>query len=204
MKTLLLLSLMSGVLAAADLEDWKGIALIGGLDRISEIHIHNLLRAHDIECTIEGSLVYGIAVPATKAEEASRILRKDCRDLRYAVWFGSNDVVRAAERKQIISRSSVSSVLKKSEYGNATALGRFLRSKDILGLTAKYPYIFSLSVQKRQYLATPKAYSTGYDVEIELQKSLGESVPSYRGRYQVYDDGRQVESLGSNESRKSK
>jgi hypothetical protein len=108
-------------------------------------------------------------------------------------------VVRAAEGKQLISRSPVSSVLKKSEFASNTALGRFLRCKDISRLTAKYPYIVSLAIHERQYLATPKSYGTGYDVEIELQKSLGEHADGYRGRYQVYEDGSRVGFLGSNE-----
>ena len=45
-----------------------------------------------------------------------------------------------------------------------------------------------LSVHKRQYLATPKTYGTGYDVEIELQKSLRKQDDGSRGNYQVYDD----------------
>jgi hypothetical protein len=200
MKTLLVLSLMSGALAA-DLQDWKCIAGVSCIDRISQIHVTNLLLSHDIDSRMEGSVDCGISVLPAKAEQASQLLRRDARKLGYYVWFGSNDVVRAARGKQAISRSPVSSVLKKAEYGNDTALGRFLRSKDISQLTAKYPYVVSLSVHKRQYLSTPKTYGTGYDVEIELQKSLGERADGYRGSYQFYDGGSRVGFLGSNEWR---
>ena len=44
MKTLLLLLLMSGVVAATELKDWMGIAGVQGIDKISQIHITNLLR----------------------------------------------------------------------------------------------------------------------------------------------------------------
>jgi hypothetical protein len=198
MKTLLLFSLLTGVLTAADLKDWKGIACVGGTDRISQIHITNLLLSHDIQSAMEGSVVYGISVPPDKAEQASQLLRADARKNGYYVSFGSNDVMGAAAAKKLIRSFPVQSVLKKSEFGSDTALGRFLRSKDISQLTTKYPYVISLSVHKRQYLSTPKAYSTGYDVVIELQQALGEA-DGYRGSYQVYEGGSRVGFLGASE-----
>jgi len=201
LKTLLLLSLINRVVLAADLQDWKWIASISGNDKISEIHVTNLLLSHGIKSVVEGSVLYGISVPPANAEQASQLLRTDARKLGYGVWFGSNEVVKATEAKQVIAQSPVSSVLKKSEYGSGTALGRFLRSKDISQLTTKYPYVVILSVRERQYLATPKTYSTGYDVEIELKKSPGEQAFGYRGWYQVYDSGRRLEFLGSHGSK---
>jgi hypothetical protein len=190
---------MAGVVAAADVKDWKGIAGVSGTDRITHIHITNLLLSHDIESVMEGSVIYGVSVPPAKAEQATKLLRTDAQKSGYYVWFGSNDVVRAAERKAIVSRISVSSALKKPEFASDTALGRCLRSKEIAKLTAKYPYIIAISVHERQYLTTPKKYGTGYDVEIELQKSLRKQDDGYRGSYQVYDGGRSVVFLGSNE-----
>jgi hypothetical protein len=204
MKTLLLYTLLSGVLTAAEMKDWEGIAGVGGTDRITQIHITNLLLSHDIESGMEGSVVYGISVPPDKAEQASQLLHADARKIGYYVWFGSNDVVKAAGAKQLVHRSTVSSVLKRSEYSGGTALGRFLRSRDISPLTAKYPYIISLSVHERQYLSTPKTYSIGYDVVIELQQSLGQRADGYRGNYQVYDSGSQVDFLGASEWRGGK
>jgi hypothetical protein len=182
-----------------DLQDWKGVACIGGLDEISSIHITNLLLSHDIKSAIDGSILYRIAVPAAKTEQASELLRADALNHGYYVLFDTNDFVRAAELEQRISRSAVSSVLERSEYASQTALGRFLRSNEISKLTAKYPYIVSLSVHERQYLATPMTFNTGYDVEIELQKSLREHDDGYRGWYQVYDSGKQVSLHGATE-----
>jgi hypothetical protein len=107
-------------------------------------------------------------------------------------------VVRAARPEQLIAHSPVSSLLNKPEYGSTTALGRFLRNEDVSRLTAKYPYVVTLSVHEREYLATPKTFSTGYDVEIELKKSAAENAFGYRGWYQVYAGGNQVECLGWN------
>ena len=144
-------------------------------------------------------MIYGVSVPPANAEQATKLLRADAPKGGYYVWFWSNDVVKATEPKVTVSRISVSAALKRPEFASDTALGRFLRSKEIAKLTAKYPDIISISVHERQYLATPKTHSTGYDVEIELQKSLRKQDDGYRGSYQVYDGGRSVGFLGSSE-----
>ena len=189
---------MTGV-ATADIKDWKGIVGVSGTDRITQIHIGNLLLSHDIESVMEGSRIYRVSVPPAKAEQATKLLRADAPKGGYYVWFGSNDVVKATEPKPIVSRISVSAALQQLEFARDTALGRFLRSKEIAKLTAKYPYVISISVHERQYLATPKTHGTGYDVELELQKSLRKQEDGYRGSYQVYDDGRSVDFLCSYE-----
>ncbi len=198
-KTLSLILPIAGVVAAADVKDWKGIAGVSGTDRITQIHVTNFLLSHDIESMMEGSVIYGLSVPQAKAEQATKLLRSDAPKCGYSIMFGSNDVVRAAERKLLVSRISVSSALKKPEFASDTALGRYLRSTEIENFIAKYPYIISISVHERQYLMTPKKYGTGYDVEIELQKSLRKQDDGYRGNCQVYDDGRSVGILGSSE-----
>jgi hypothetical protein len=196
-KTISLLLITSVVVATAAPTEWKTIAGVSGNDKITQIHITNLLLSHDIKSAMVGSVLYDVAVPSDKAEEAAKLLRIDAQKHDYWVLFGSNDVVRATECRTLVSRTSVSSTLKKPEFTSATALGKFLRSKKIAELTAKYPYIISLSIHERQYLATPKAYSTGYDVKIELKKSPEDQAFGYRGSYQVYDGGGQVECLGS-------
>ena len=105
---------------------------------------------------MEGSLIHGISVPPARADQASQLLRTDARKLGYYIRFENNNEVKAAKLKKLISRKPVSLALKEPEYGNDTALGRFLRSKEISSLTAKYSHIVSLSVHERQYLATPE------------------------------------------------
>src|SRR6185436_2603020 len=98
---------MAWVVAAADTTDWKGIAGVSGTDRITQIHIRNLLLSNDIESVMEGSLVYGVSVPQAKAEQAIKLLRTGAPKSGYYVWFGSNDVVRAAEHKMVVSHTAV-------------------------------------------------------------------------------------------------
>lgn len=188
---LLLLLLTSGVLAAVEQKDWKDIAAVSHRDKISQIHITNLLLSNNI-ATWEGSSFGHFFVPPPKAALASRILHSDAQMHGYYIWFETNDFLSSAKPEKLISRRPFSLVLKQKKYGADTALGRFLRSKDISELTIKYPVIGSLWVHERQYLATPKKFITGYDVEIVLQKSLREKSDNYVGEYQVYDGGNQV------------
>ena len=190
---------MTGVAAVADMNDWTNIAGVSGTDRITQIHIRNLLLYHNIESGMEGSLMYDVSVPSAKAEEATKLLRADAPKTGYSIWFGSNDVVKATGPKAIINHVSVSAALQQPEFADSTALGKFLRSKELVKLPDKYPYIISLSVHERRYLATPQEYGTGYDIEITLQKSLREQDDGYHGYYQVYGDGQNVGFLGSNE-----
>jgi hypothetical protein len=192
---------MTEVPTSAAPTDWERIGSILGNDRITGVHITNLLLAEGIGAAISGSRTYEILVPSGQGEKALQVLRSDARELEYCIWFGTDDKVEAPKLDRIIRRTSVSSTIQKPEFGAETALGRFLRSKDISQLTAKYPCITCLSVHERRYLAAPKAYSTGYDVEIELQKSLRERDDGYRGRYQVYEGGDKVAFLGANEWR---
>lgn len=190
---------MTGVAADGDVRNWKSIALVSGGDRITQIHITNLLLSHNIESVMEGSMVYDVSVPPSKAEQATKLLRTDAPKSGYFVSFGSNDVMRAPESKALVSRISVSSALKKPEFGSDEALGKFLRSKRIAALTRRYPYITSISIRERQYFSAPRTRATGYEVELELQGSLRKGDEGYRGRYQVYDGGGSVRFLGANE-----
>lgn len=189
---------MSELEAPLDVSDFKIAACIACGDRITNIHVSNLLGSHGIVPMIEGGLVFGISVPAAEAELAAKILREDAQKLGYYIAFGANDEIRAVPCKRLVSRISVSSALKKKEFASGTALGQFLRSKDISQLTAKFPYIISIAVHERQYL-TWQGYSTGYEVEISLQKSLRKHDAGCRGTYQICDNGQSVTSLGSTE-----
>src|SRR5215471_4169253 len=127
---------MSGVLKSTDEADWKRIACIP-LDRITDIHIANLLLAHGIQSVTPGSRVYAVEVPTDRAELATQLLRSDARNGAYQISFENGDMVETPKLRRVIRRTPVTSVLKRRAYSSQTALGRFLRSDQILALTAK-------------------------------------------------------------------
>ena len=191
MKILTLLLLMSAVVAAADSKDWERIATISSYDDVNHIHIKNLLLSHGIEFFIVKKITDSVLVPPAQAEQASKLLRTDAQKSGYAVWFG-NDLIEAALGGLVVSNASVSSTLGKQEFSSVTALGRFLRSKDILNRTNMYPYIASMWVHERQYLVTTNTTAAGYDIDMVLKKSLEEHAGGCGMGYQVYDGGNRV------------
>lgn len=197
MRSILLLLFLSSFAQAHEVE-WKAICGISGGDVITHMHIANLLLAHDIESRINGSVIHGVEVPATQADEAIRLLRADASKRGYYIFFGEDDYIVAAAPKKCLIRRCFDDVIKQPDYTKTTDLGRFLRSKEITRLVAKYPDMTSLAVHKRHYLATPQEFRIGYDIVLELQKSLQKGDDGYRGWYQVYDNGHKVQFLGSN------
>ena len=187
-------SIMSDIMAPGESEAWKAIAGVDGLDRITHVHIRNLLQANGIESRTEGSILYDVLVPASEAERASHILRTDAQQRGYFAMFERGDRRSAPEFKQILRDSPIASVLQTAEYSAETTLGRFLRTKKLSEVISKYPFLVSLSVHERQYMATPETVDVGYDVEVKLQGqgALGERTPGYRGSYQVYESGNEV------------
>jgi hypothetical protein len=190
---------MNGVLTSTDAADWKRIACILGNDRITEIHITNLLLAHGIQAAIHGSRAYAVDVPSATAAGAIQLLRSDARSRDYHISFGSDEVLEAPELKEVAHGISVLSLLKRSDYSSETALGRFLRADRISQLTVKYPYMFALCLRERRYLARPYGYSTGWDARFELHTSARRRADGCQGWCRILDDGREVHVFASNE-----
>ena len=71
---------LAGVAAFYKDKEWKVVADIFGCDRITNIHVGNLLAAKGIECEIQGSILYGVSVPKDEAELATRLLRQERRE----------------------------------------------------------------------------------------------------------------------------
>ncbi|MEO8352057.1 MAG: hypothetical protein ABI680_10015 [Chthoniobacteraceae bacterium] len=201
MKPLALLLVVFGIASAAEREERKSVGTISSINEISHIHITHLLLSRGIASVIVGSVWHAILVPPDKAAEASPLLRADAPKRAYTVWLPDTDEIVGAEPepKVLASRISVATALKQVQFGPRTDLGRFLRSKDIARLTAKYPFIISLRVVERQYLATPTELRTGYDLHLDLQKSLRDRDDDFGGWYQVYNRGKRIEYLGGHE-----
>ena len=190
---------MNGISTSTEAADWKRVACILGNDRITEIHISNLLVTHGIQPAIHGSRAYAVEVPSSRAAEAVQLLRSDARNLEYHISFGGDEVLEAPEPKEVVREISVSSLLKRADYSSETALGRFLRSGRISKLAMKYPYMFSLCAHERQYLVTPHTRSTGWDVTYELHNSPGKRSAGCRGWCQLLNGGKEIHFFGAGE-----
>jgi len=192
----LCLSFMTELLIPSDPAEWKSIGSILGSDGITEIHITNLFLAHGIQPAIGGSRAYTILVPQVLAEHATQLLRKEAQTRDYYLWLAGEEVVQAPELREVAGRISIASLLENHNYSSETALGRLLRTDRLSQLAATYPYIFSLRSHQRRYLATPQAYSTGYDVRFELHTSARKQADGCMGWCQLLDDGRTVNFWG--------
>ena len=60
------------------------------------------------------------------------------------------------------------------EFKEDKPLGRFLRSKELSAELHDYPYVESLRIREREYLATKDKTEIGYDIEIVLYQKAGD------------------------------
>jgi hypothetical protein len=182
--------------SSAELENRKVVGGIAALDEIGRIHITNLLLSHRIKpLVIEGGLLK-FTVPLPQAPTATALLRRDCRERGYRIWIADTNegVGSDGDFRTLVTRSEITSVLTKPSFEPTAQLGRFLRSADISHQTVAFPFVVSLSVRARQYLATPTRLRTGFDIQLELQKSASDDGGRFGGTYQVHEGGNRINS----------
>jgi|GEM_PF-2844079 len=66
-------------------DEWRFVAAVSGLDSITHTHVRSLLKSYGIECTIEGSVDYGVSVPDKDYTQAVTILKEDLKIHRYNI-----------------------------------------------------------------------------------------------------------------------
>ncbi len=179
--------------------EWKVIADIWGTDRISEVHLYNLLASKEIECEIQGSILYGVSVPKQKAEEAIRVLREDVKKRAYWLRLSVEDHPKVAERTPVVKQLPIAQVLTRLEFAKDKPLGQLLRSPDLSAKLKTYPFVESLCVREREYLASRDKTDIGYEVEIELHQNANDPSKWFLGRYQVWAQGRRIAAHGLSE-----
>jgi hypothetical protein len=196
MKFLLTLVLSICVASAEEREKRVGVGAIPNIDRISVVHIENIMAAHGIEAVIWGTVFWGIEVPPAKKAEAFKLLKRDAPRRNYVVLTAAGKIGKKPESSERLRRIRVRDALKMPEYSQHTSLGRFLRNKEVAALTAKLPFIQSLEVAERQYRITPTELSDAYEIELTLRSTLGARGQELRDSYQVMNHGRTVEFNG--------
>ena len=185
---------LAGVAAYYKSIEWKVVADVMGYDRITQIHVGNLLALQDIECNIEGSVIYGLSVPKQKAETAIAILREDARKRGYWISFGPKETRQeyAKIAPKRFTRLSVSQLLARPEFAEDKPLGRWVRSTDLSAKLGDFPFVESLEICEREYLATRDKTEIGYYIEVALRPKIGDDSKGFRGRYLVSVQGEKI------------
>ncbi len=172
------------------------VASISGNDRLTVIHILYLLGSKEwVPFYLAGSKVQEIQVPKQHAVAAIRLLREDSKKRGYWIAFG-NEVHPAARATPKLTRLPIDQVLKQPGFAADKPLGRFLRSGALSAEVHEYPFLVSLGVREREFLGPNFTTQIGYEGDLVLQKRRDDDSQGYRGSYQVWDEGRQIESQG--------
>ena len=87
-------------------------------------------------------------------------------------------------------------MLTQPAYADDKALGRFLRSKELSAKLHDFPFVESLAIREREYLATKDKTEIGYEVEIVLHSAANDDPRGCEFGYQVLAQGQEVDSLG--------
>ena len=99
---------LAGVATVFNEKDWKVIADVVGCDRLTNIHVPNLLASKGIECVLQGSILYGVWVPKQHAETAIQLLREDAQKRDYCDRFDAKDKEEAlrldSQEDQLLAR----------------------------------------------------------------------------------------------------
>ena len=189
-------------------EKYTCVAHIGCLDRMTNDHICALLRSHGIDPLIEGSVVYGVSVAAEDAERAVGILRKDLNTRRYWIVLHEADgehTYTIPDDMWEVVRPDVSykDLLVTKGYDESMDIGILLRSRELKEDLRRFPCVVEIRMLKREYLDCEGELRTGHELMIELAESPERATAGKRLSFQVYDDGREIENLGSSEWRRA-
>jgi len=175
-----------------------------GYDRITHIHVGNLLASKEIECSIQGSMIYRISVPKQKAEAAIQLLREDARKRGYWINFGTKEKLGYAKiTPKKITCLPATQLMARPDFAADQPLGRWLHSTDLSAKLQVYPFVESLKTYEREYLATRDKTQIGYYIEVELHPKAGNDSKGFRGRYLVWARGERIEGPSGAEWKRS-
>jgi len=177
----------------------KEIAIISSIDHITVTHITNLLKSKGIECTVGGSIVYGGLVANHHAEAAERLLRDDVKKRAYWIKFREEDDPKLVEPRTTQVRLPIAQMLTRAGYKKGTALGRFLRSKELSAKLRAYPFVESMQIREREYLNAKYKHEIGYEVWVTLHSKANDDSKGCRYGYQVWRQGRHILFQGGSE-----
>ena len=186
------------------MDGWTFIATVGGLDGITLTHLHSLLKGHGIDSISEGSVVYGVAVPTGKEEDAIRLIKTDLRAREYDITLhagGKETKYSIPVSRWRMTEPNVlyTALITRPDCAPSTDLGTLLRRAEVVNDTLAFPYVVRIKSLERQYLSEDQTLQTGHQFEIEFAVRSDTEIGGKRIYFQVWDHGKQVECLGSNE-----
>ena len=185
-------------------DGWSFVATVDGGDAITHSHLAALLKAHKIECSIGGSVVYGVSVPAAKYAEAVKIITKDLRERQYniTIYADGKDIKHSVPQEAWQAsepKMKLQELLAREDYGPSTDIGRLLRAPEIMNESLAFPFVVRIRSMERTYMDDHQKIQIGHQFDIELAASLNEEIGGKRLYFQVWDSGKHIQGRGSNE-----
>src|SRR5207244_532247 len=173
-------------------EEWTSVAGVSGLDRITHIHIVNLLARKNIHAMLEGSIGYGVNVPKTKAVQAIMLLKADARRKEYFVTFSDGTKVTPdmTTAKDYPINQLYADTLKTRVPSLPTELMAVLRDPQVGKLAKKAPLVVRFHVRPRSYMLPKNKTATGYEGQIEMGNRVHTAGAEYQ--FQVWEGGKQI------------
>lgn len=186
------------------IDDWSFVAAVGGGDRITHTHVQSLLKRHGIECLIEGSVVYGVSVPKKNYDRAVEVLKEDLKIHRYSITLHAegNDIKYTIPEKmwrKSTPKKTHQELIGLELYGPTTDIGALLRSPEMRKEIVTFPHVVCIKSLERRYLNPGGKERIGHEFDIELAVKPGEKIGGKRLRFQVWNNGKQVQLVGANE-----
>jgi hypothetical protein len=183
---------------------WSEIGTIGGLDQITDQHITALLKLHGISSAIEGSIVYGVSVPVGDEARALKILREDAKKRHYWIdlYDGDKRVFHSDDSDDWKTENlseKYDTVLKRNEFEKSSDLGAVLRHSSFAESVPPFNYVKWVKWLKREYLDEKGRERIGHVVEVELSVDPNLEIGGKHARFQVWDDGKKIQTMGSSE-----
>jgi hypothetical protein len=182
-------------------EGWKSVAVVGCNDRITQIHVSSLLKSHGIECSMEGSIVWGVSVPTKDADRSIEILKQDLVTRHYWIIlyegkkehrYSTPDKLWTTERPQ----KKYEDLIRLKQYDRSTDLGAVLRHPDVKAAVRKFPYVAKIKTLEREYLDRDGKVRIGHEVNLELVASPNKDTGEWGFDFQVWGEGKSVERFG--------
>jgi hypothetical protein len=179
------------------------IATLGGLDRLSQIHVESLLASHNIPACVWGEIFGDVSVPKADAKRAEKILREDAIHRHYGIVFNTGKSPHFAVAARAWQHRSLKlpwqTVVRSPDKRFPADLLAVLEYGEIVDARHRFPIVTEINYLPRQFMDTDSRLKTGYEVELELSSKKGPKIEGARYRYQLWHDGEEFTFLGGNE-----